>query len=65
MRLHDIQDQFPNAGRLIRRLVDEGIDQRAVEGLTHHAIARVETGQTTERDVRLLLVARAAMVGRR
>ena len=61
MRLADIKHTYPAAGRLIQRLTDEGIDARACEGQTPRALARIDSGETTERDLRLLMTARTAV----
>jgi hypothetical protein len=40
------------------------IDSRAAEGLTEHALQRIESGQTSEADAIALLEARTRMVRR-
>jgi hypothetical protein len=66
MRLEQMRDLYPRAASLIRRLADmRQIDTRAAEGLTEHALQRIESGQTSERDAVELLTARTRMVVRR
>jgi hypothetical protein len=65
MRLEQMRDLYPRAASLIRRLADmRQIDSRAAEGLTEHALARIESGQTPEADAIALLEARTRMVRR-
>lgn len=62
MRLAAIRDSYPQAARMIRRMVDDG---RAIlvdaEGLSHQALDRIERGNTPEPDLVRLLQARGAI----
>jgi hypothetical protein len=65
MKLEQMRDRYPRAASLIRRLADmRQIDSRAAEGLTEHALQRIESGQTSEADAIALLEARTRMVRR-
>jgi hypothetical protein len=62
MKMRDIRQVFPEAGRIIWRLVDAGrINGDDVEGLSVDALARIDQGATPEPDLVKLLDARAAM----
>lgn len=59
MRRDQIRNLYPDAWRLIQRMIDtKEINQSAVDGLSHEALERIDNGRTPERDARLLLIAR-------
>lgn len=60
MRLVDMRAIYPRSASLIRKLADlKLIRTSAAEGLSHHALQRIEDGSTSERDATILLVARS------
>lgn len=65
MQMSEIRAAYPLTYRLLSRLLElPGIHQRAAEGLSEHALARIEAGSTDERDVRVLLVARSQQMAK-
>ncbi len=66
MRLREIRAIYPNAASLIRRLADMGrTTVEASEGLSHHALQSIESGETSERDAIALLTARTQQAQRK
>lgn len=65
MRTDLLRAAYPRASRILQQLIDAGSPPTVVESLTRHALARIDSGQTPERDVRLLIAARAAELARR
>jgi hypothetical protein len=56
MRRTEIAERYPNAARIITRLIDEGrCHPRALVGLTEAALERIDRGETSPRDAAELL----------
>lgn len=56
MRRTEIAARYPNAARIITRLIDERrCHPRALFGLSEAALERIESGESSPRDVEALL----------
>jgi len=59
MQLTEIRAAYPRTYRLITGLIADGlIHPDTLDGLSHYAIERIESGETSRRDAVLLLRAR-------
>ncbi|MEQ8860126.1 MAG: hypothetical protein RIC56_15900 [Pseudomonadales bacterium] len=66
MTITELRSAYLRCYRLFSRLANEhrDIHHGSFDGLTQPALLRIESGETTERDVRVLLVARSRQMRR-
>lgn len=65
MTLSQLRQLYPRTHRLVSTLIADGrMHPRGLDGLSEHALRRIEGGATSRRDAVLLLVARAQQRGR-